>query len=307
MLATEELVGRRRDLALLTGHLEAAAAGRGRLVVLVGEAGIGKTRVCEELVAAVPRDCAVAWAACWEAEALPPYWPWAQLLEQLGAGGLAFAQTTVEGRPRVEQFADVARQLRAAAAHRPVVAVLDDAHWADEPSARLLAFLAPLVRSAAVLLLVTRRPDVAGAGRAAALAEAERHGSVRTLDGLGGTDTGRLIDALTDGGASDAVRAAVHRASAGNPLYVRELVQRLATDGRLADEAPGEVLPAPAVVTASLAARLQPLASEVRALLELAALVGDEFTVARLAQVSQVPAPVGGRAPRAGGRGRPGA
>src|ERR1700736_5520752 len=77
-------VGRRRELAEISGLQERAAAGSGSVVVLSGEAGIGKTRLCEELaVAARERGAGVAWAACWESGGVPPFWPWRQLIDQL--------------------------------------------------------------------------------------------------------------------------------------------------------------------------------------------------------------------------------
>ena len=83
------LLGRERELQLISRGLDEAAAGRGRLITLVGEPGIGKTRLADETAAlASARNFAVFWGRCWEAGGAPAYWPWMDTLAQLvrGAG-----------------------------------------------------------------------------------------------------------------------------------------------------------------------------------------------------------------------------
>src|SRR5258706_9376663 len=77
-------VGREPELAELRTALAAAAGGHGRLLLLVGEAGIGKTRLAETLAAgAGAHGMEVAWGRCWEGDGAPPYWPWMQILRVL--------------------------------------------------------------------------------------------------------------------------------------------------------------------------------------------------------------------------------
>ena len=74
-------VGRRREMAELTSTLEEALSGQGRLVMLVGEPGIGKTRTTQELASyAESRGAQVFWGRCYEDEGAPPYWPWVQTM-----------------------------------------------------------------------------------------------------------------------------------------------------------------------------------------------------------------------------------
>ena len=78
------LVGRDRELAVLTAGLEDALAGRGHLYLVGGEPGVGKTRLLEEVAAtAAARNAAVIWGRCWEREGAPPFWPWERVLGTL--------------------------------------------------------------------------------------------------------------------------------------------------------------------------------------------------------------------------------
>src|SRR5262249_17926386 len=153
-----------------------AIEGRGSLVTLVGEPGIGKTRTVEELLtrAALP-DERVLWGRCPEHEGAPAYWPWMQALRgyveptdpqtlqgALGpsAGDVARIGPAIRERlpeivpspspdhdqSRFQLFDAVATFLRRVSEHAPLVLVLDDLHWADEGSMMLLGFVAPEIR-----------------------------------------------------------------------------------------------------------------------------------------------------------------
>ena len=176
-IASEEgsqgvFVGREAELGVLLGALDDALAGRGRLVLLAGEPGIGKSRLAEELMAqARSRRARVLVGRCWEAGGAPAYWPWVQSLrayvrahdadvlrEQLGPGASDVAQLLPELRELVPDIQDppsleaegarfrlfdaVSSFLRTATAVRPIVLVIDDLHAADEPSLLLLRFVA---------------------------------------------------------------------------------------------------------------------------------------------------------------------
>ena len=108
-------VGRKPELAELTTALDHALAGRGRLVLLVGEPGIGKTRLAGEIAAhASSRGVQVVWGRCWEGEGAPAYWPWVQIIRtavearepkrlaaEMGPGAAAIAQVFPEVRERL--------------------------------------------------------------------------------------------------------------------------------------------------------------------------------------------------------------
>ena len=281
-------VGRERQLADLTAALEEAVAGAGRLLLVTGEAGIGKTRLCEELaVAARRRGVDVVSAACWESGAVPAYWPWEQVVRQLGGRGLGpAAGGTLAADPdlaRVEQFEEVAALLARAARQRPRLVVLDDLHWADVPSVRLLSHLAPALRRLPVLAVATYRPDEVPPATplGAALASLARQGDRVVLAGLAPADLAILVEATAGEAAPPAAAEALHRHTAGNPLFVRELVQLVGAGG-LSD---GD-LPVPDTVRGVLHGRLARLSPASRGALELGAVAGDEFVLADVSEVA---------------------
>src|SRR5438094_150451 len=188
MHAGPVFVGRQRELAELRAGLEDAVGGRGRFFLVVGEAGIGKTRLAEELAReAAERGGVALWGRCWEGEGAPPYWPWVQVIRALlqgvpaeelrpavGAGAPYLVPLVPElgerfrdlpalsTSPRSEHarfylFDAVATLLRSAAQRTPLVLVLDDLQWADAPSLLLLQFLAHELRDVRILLLGTYR------------------------------------------------------------------------------------------------------------------------------------------------------
>src|SRR5712691_1867347 len=132
-----ELVGRSQEFERLLALLEEARSGRGRAALVLGEAGIGKTRLTEAFAAAAAQvGMRVAWGRCADAES-PAYWPWRQLLRALrGTTSLGVATDGTGGRDVL--FATVANELEQAAAVGPMVLVLDDIHWADSSSLALL-------------------------------------------------------------------------------------------------------------------------------------------------------------------------
>jgi DNA-binding CsgD family transcriptional regulator len=183
-------VGRAEELGTLRGTLEAAFGGRGGLVFLSGEAGIGKTRVARELAAeAAERGAIVLWGSCYEGEWQPPYGPWvealgalvrsvepARLRRELGAGAapltplLPAVRAALPDTPapaplgpdeeRFRLYEAVVQWLLAASGERPVVLILDDLHWADTDSLGLLRQVARFTGRARLLLLaIYRDPD----------------------------------------------------------------------------------------------------------------------------------------------------
>jgi len=186
-LASGVFVGREREMDELRAGFEDALSGRGRVLMLVGEPGIGKTRTAEELVTyARLRKAQVLWGRCYEGEGAPAYWPWVQairsyvhdrdpkvLLSEMGSGAADIAQIVSEVRDRLpglpappsldpEQarfrlFDGITTFLKNATKGEPLVLVLDDLHWADKPSLLLLQFLARELRGARLLVIGTYR------------------------------------------------------------------------------------------------------------------------------------------------------
>ena len=321
--AAGPLVGREVELAELRAALQAAVAGRGGLVLLVGEPGIGKTRLAEEVVQdARARGLTALVGRCWEAGGAPAYWPWVQSLRghlqrtepeqlraQLGAGLADVAQIVPELREmltdvpepsaesegaRFRLFDATARFLKAVAAERPLVLVLDDLHAADEPSLLLLRFLAGEIGGSPVLVVGTYR-DVDPTVRdplAATLAELAREPNTRRihLTGLSADDVGRYIESALGALPSAGVVSAIRSETEGNPLFVGEVVRLLASEHAAAELEPDSLwtLGVPQGVREVIGRRLGRLSVECVRVLTLAAVLGREFRLDALGRVAEM-------------------
>ena len=308
-----ELFGRDRERAELMAGLEDALVGQGRLFLIAGEPGIGKTRLAEQLAShAVERGARVVWGRCWEGGGAPPYWPWAQVVQAvaegrddetvrawLGSGaayvgqlapdlGMRLGTTDGAAVPSIASetarfflFEATAAFLKRAAADRPSVLVLEDLHAADDPSLLLLRYLARGLRVSRLLVVGTYR-DVEvwrAPGVSDALGELVRDGELMTLRGLARDDVRGLIGDLVGAAPSDATVKAVHETTEGNPLFVREAVRLLASEGRL--EQPGRSgVPIPGSVRTLIQQRLAALSAGAVQALSAAAVVGREFDLA---------------------------
>jgi hypothetical protein len=315
-------VGRRAEVEALNGGLADATAGRGRLLLLAGEAGIGKTRLAEELAnEAQRRGARVLWGRCIEGEAAPAFWPWLQLVRTflrtcddaavvsaLGSGAADIAHLVPEirervlGRPpprvidpeqaRFQLFESVATFLRNASATTPLVVVLEDLHWADKPSLLLLQLVAGELIDARVLLLGTYRdtdvrrqhPLAETLGQLAQDPSTERI----VLRGLGEPDVARLIELIADEQPSASLVAAIRQQTEGNPFFIRELVMLLAADGRLPS---GDLrtwsLAVPQGVREVVGRRLNGLSPTCNRLLSVASVIGREFDLRILGAIGE--------------------
>ncbi|MEU7814606.1 AAA family ATPase, partial [Pseudonocardia sp. NPDC049154] len=274
------LVGRDAELRELEGAAaDALRTGRGWTALLTGEPGIGKTTLAAEFAARMREaGVATAWAAFQQEGGAPPYWPWAQLLGRLGrAEALAVPGGDAE-LARFLMFDAVGAALRAAA---PVLLVLDDLHWADPDSLRLLAALRAHVGEAPVLVLGTYR-DTEPGGMAAVAADRRI-----VLSGLAAADLGAALQAATGERVDDGVAATLHRRTGGNPFFAAEIVRMLRTRD---DDA---VTALPTGVRAVLERRLDLLAEPVPRILRAAAVLDAGTTggvdAVLLAAVADVP------------------
>ena len=169
--AASPLEGRMEELGLLEAGLDDALAGRGRLFVVVGDAGTGKTRLADELAStAKGRGTRILWGRGWAGGGAPPYWPWTQALRD--ALPPTINSDAPEGQFRF--FEAVTQTLRDQTATQPLLLVLDDLQAADEASVLLLEFVATELPEMSALVVALGRPETAR------LAELERH-ATRTV------------------------------------------------------------------------------------------------------------------------------
>jgi DNA-binding SARP family transcriptional activator len=157
-LAASPLLGRDAELALLEAGLDDAIARRGRLFVVVGEAGAGKTLLADELASrAKERDMRILWGRGWHGGGAPAYWPWLQALRDAAHGTRTPDTDDEVGRFRF--FEAMTDALRTQAAEQPLLLVLDDLQAADEESLLLLEFVASELPEMAALVLALAREE----------------------------------------------------------------------------------------------------------------------------------------------------
>ena len=315
-------VGRERELAELAGGLDDAFAGRGRLFLLAGEPGIGKSRLADELSAhATVRGAQVLVGRCWEAGGAPAYWPWVQSLRayvreaepdllrrQLGAGAADLAQIMPELRERYPDLPEMrsldaeaarfrlfdaaAEFLRKASQSGPLVLFLDDLHAADAPSLLLLRFLARELGSTHILLLGAYRDVDPSPGQPLRemLAEVTRERVTRrvALGGLSERDVAHYVELTASEIASSDLVAGLHAQTEGNPLFVGEIVRLLSAEGVASRSAAEARLAVPQSIRDVIARRLTHLSAACDRLLVLASVIGREFAVDALARMGGV-------------------
>ena len=272
-------VGRNRELDELRAGLDEAADGHGRVFLLGGEPGIGKTRLMQELAReAEQRGGRVTTGRCWEEGGAPAYWPWIQTVRGLG-GDLerlaADAGGSVEpGSERFRLFDGAARFLIGAAEPRPLLIVLDDLHAADAPSLVLLRFLSEAIGDAPVLVVGSYREREAREGEHRdAFDELGRSATRLSLRGLSVEDVAAYVASATNADPDPSVSARLQALTSGNPFFLGEVVRLAGHDGLTFDR----IEPVPDEVRTLLRRRRADLPADAVQALRLAAVVGREF------------------------------
>lgn len=299
-------VGRAAQLTELRRRLTHAASGHGGVIALLGEAGIGKTRLTEELIAGTAeKDVLTLCGRAYESGRVLPFslWvdalereartrmpeledlghAWARDLDPLFPGARRSSTRSPRAGDRLRLFEAMSQLIEWLAAGRTLLIVLEDLHWADDMSLRLLAYLGRRIAGWPVLAIVSARPEeMEGTALAAALGELERdrHLARFPLGPLSASDTERLARSLAPAGlsASD-FSAAIDRAarmSEGNPFVVTEMMRGAEREPHLAAATPVRL---PDTVRDMIMSRVQRLSAQDQRLVTVAAVVGREFDV----------------------------
>jgi tetratricopeptide (TPR) repeat protein len=275
-------VGRAAVVAEISDVLARSRAGRARLVIVEGEAGIGKTTLAERVAAqAAEAACGVRYARGWPGGGAPALWPWAQLIDDdsVLAGGDPAGQDPASAR--FTQFRQVTSYWSRAAARQPLLLVIDDLHSADVASVLLLAHLAAALQDQPIVFLATvRTGETLDERLELALAELRRVGpAVISLSGLPRDALVELIHhaGLTpETGLVDALDAR----TGGNPFFVTELLRALSASAHPGKVAATEV---PRHVADVVRRRLARLPTAVAEVLQAAAVLGARGEVSVLA------------------------
>jgi DNA-binding SARP family transcriptional activator len=298
------LVGRDQELGRLGEVFARSRRERAPvLVTVIGEAGIGKTRLAHELAAQLAWDATVLTGRCLPYGEGITFWPLRELVQQAGASqgardeleallqGEADAARVAErlagalGRSAqgassaVEIFWATRRLLETLARRRPLLVIFEDLHWAEPTFLDLVESLAAQAEQAPLLVLCLARPEfleqrpawAVGAARAMSL----------ELEPLADNDAAALLDALAATlAAPESGRRLLLEAAAGNPLFLEQLAASLG-EQRWGEDGP----PLPATIQALLAARLERLGPGERAVLWRAAVVGKDFSLRAIAEL----------------------
>ncbi|CAG6398398.1 DNA-binding transcriptional activator of the SARP family [Actinacidiphila cocklensis] len=293
-------VGREASLRQLADALPAAAAGRGQVVTVSGEPGIGKTGLLRRFAASA--GVPVLWGACPEHVAAPPLWPWQQVLRTLAAccpqwpvpGPVAelldredvrrVPDGTDADAATLRRFDAIVDYLTGASQGTPLVVVLDHLHRADPSSLRLLAHLAESVQGGRLLVAVGHRSgESALTETSAALARA---GTTRiALCGLDVQETQRLAGAMLHREVGSHTAEGLWDRTEGHPFYLRELIKQLTSEQRL--EQPHTV-PVPVPVREVVLRRVAQLPQQAAGVLSVAAVAGRHFDIDVVADAAGV-------------------
>jgi serine/threonine protein kinase len=264
------LIGRDAELAQLTRQLEEALAGRGSLILIGGEPGIGKTRLTSALLeAARLRGAFTITGYCYEMEGSPPYAPFIEMLEQIARSVTldSFRYALGDDAPEVAKLMPELRRMfpdipaamglppeqqrrflfnayrrfaERSARVMPTVAVFEDLHWADEPTLLLLQHLSQAVAGIPLLIIGTYRDVDLEAGRPCAkMLESlmrQKLGTRLLLRRFPVAGVEQMLAALSDQQPPRSFARVVFEETEGNPFFVEEVFRHLAEEGKLFDE-----------------------------------------------------------------------
>ncbi len=272
------LVGRERERQRLWRDYEDAVADSTcRLFTLLGPAGIGKSRLVADFLDRVGGSADVLRGRCLSYGEGITYWPLVEMLISIGVE----PESVIGISPQDTQLA-FRRLLEARAEERPQVVVIDDLQWAELVFVDLVEHVADLSRDAAIFLLCVARTELLdsrpgwGGGKVNATS--------LLLEPLDADECGELMERLVDDGALDPeLRERITVASAGNPLFVEEMLAMVREHGG------GSDIAVPPTIQALLQARIDSLEGDVRVVMERGAIEGEVFHRGAVAELSPGP------------------
>lgn len=248
-------------------------------MVISGPAGLGKTRLAEELATrARAHGARVGVGRCWHNGEAPPLWPWREILRDLGVPDHVLAgQPAESAHDRFGRFVAVLEQLKSVARAGPLVIVLDDAHMADAASLLLARFLVRERRSLAALFVLTRREEIKEAASREVLTDLERDAAWIELAGLPPAAVRAYLTASGLRTVTPEQLEVVGTITKGNPLHLRSVAMRSTLDGNVL----GGLERALAQLVGQLPPRHRPIVG-------IAAVLGLAITPAELTRVADV-------------------
>ncbi|TMG01030.1 MAG: hypothetical protein E6I03_09980, partial [Chloroflexi bacterium] len=321
-------VGREEERAELRRLMEQAVAGRGSIVLIRGEPGVGKTRLAQELVLEARKAGMFdATGRCYEMEGSPPYIPYIEMLQQslrrgpagfrtaLGENAGEIAKILPELRQvfddippplelppeqeRLYLFNSIREFLQRVSHTLPLLHILDDLHWADDATLMLLQHISQHQDKMAILTVATYRDIELDAARpfAQTLESLVRQRLAHriALKPLPEAGVEAMLRALTAQPPPPALVQAIYRETEGNPFFVEEVFQHLSEQGRLLD-AEGRwrsdlqvgELDVPEGVRLVISRRLERVSEDCRTALTDAAVVGRDFGFQMLQSLTQL-------------------
>jgi DNA-binding CsgD family transcriptional regulator len=285
-----QFVGRATELAELNDEFAMAAEGHGRVVLVTGPEGIGKTALMLRCLAQWAEEAGAVAASGDPEESGVTGGILGQLVQARPAAGEAVKAALADGRadPVVAGSALITF-MHELSAKCPLVVAVDDAQWGDDLSLKALSFAARRVHSERVLCLITAQPDYAARLPSGVMRAAASHGLRLELAGLSATEVAALAQAA--GAVALPGRAArrLRDHTAGVPLHVLELVRDLPGDVLVT---PGVTLPAPRSLTTLVLSRLAACTADTERLVVAAAVLGSECDLADAASLAQLADPL---------------
>lgn len=320
-------VGRDRELVQLEGVLEPVFSGQGQIAAIVGDAGVGKSRLTYEFKNRVGDRCAVLQSIAVSHGKASPYLPVIELLNAYFKVGvdddvalrrrkiraslndldssflevapclyalLAPAQDRRRETPSLDQHqitSAIKRVILRESIRRPVVLILEDLHWCDDASLALVNVMAEAIASAQVMMLVNYRPEFDHQW-----ANRSYYTQIR-LHPLSESNAVAMLDSLLGSGAEiDSLKRLIFARTEGIPFFIEETIQSLFEQGVLARNGKVSVthtvrdVTIPVTVQGVLASRIDRLGAREKQTLQTAAVIGKYFSLLVLQQITGAPA-----------------